>query len=1028
MKKVLTILAATMLIASSGFAQMARLQRAGESHAQLSASNPKFVNGLFHKASMNSATKDLTSPIWQDTMSYCLDEEFYTGVGTQTVGDTVYWGIMIEAASLVGRNNLTDVQFYVANGGQGTYTLAIYSGVTPTGTALFSQTLNVAASDTLTWKTVHFTTPVAITQGQPLWVVLQNSDVAYPAAAVAPNSYDNGKWVSLDGVQWMSVADAGVDATWMIRAISDTYTELPPYVELDGPQTVLLGSPAVFTATSPNTNNWSWTVNGTDANNSTNVLTYTFTTAGNNTVIVAAGNNAGTSYDTLNVNVIDCGDAISTFPYSENFEEENPCWLFVSADPANDDRIGVIPFEGEARQGTSVFAFSSYARANDYNQFLISPELDLGSDAMMIKFWYLGYRSNEWFRVLASSTTNDTAAFTTVLGNVTATSTQWTEVAYTLPAGTKYVAINYYANYQYYLYIDSLTIESLTAPEVTVYGLDNIKVGNPTQYTAATLLADTLAWYVDNTEVTGNGNSLSYTFTTAGTHAVVAKATNTVGFSTDTLYVEAFVCDTNTIPYAPSFDNGFGCWDTMSVRTHGAGWYSCAEEGIDFGQVFSMSAQNSFFGLMDLDIDNWLISPYIASATGDYEIAWQASTFDGTHPYDHYSVYIIAGTDTTQLFSETLAEADTLFGWRTVSLPASLNGNFRIAFRHHDTEGGYVLLLDSIQVRALTAPHVTLEGPATAEVGSQVTFTAVSGTATSYAWTIDGSAVNATGNTLTHTFDAVGTHTVAVTATNAAGNSQASATITTYTCDPVAAPWIEGFEGNTQCWNFITVDETSYGFYVSDNPQYAHAGSHNLFGTYSDYSDVDQWAISPVITMPADATNYKLSFYVYTTEYQGIQSNYEVRLSTGGNTIADFTTTLHSENSADANGYAQRVVDMSQYAGQSIRIAFHNITAMGGDAILFDDIELSNTVGIENVENSILRLYPNPASQMVSVNAEGIEGKVTVQIVDLNGRVMMEQQGSAQNYRFDVSTLSQGAYFVRMTSESVNAVSKLIVK
>ena len=119
---------------------------------------------------------------------------------------------------------------------------------------------------------------------------------------------------------------------------------------------------------------------------------------------------------------------------------------------------------------------------------------------------------------------------------------------------------------------------------------------------------------------------------------------------------------------------------------------------------------------------------------------------------------------------------------------------------------------------------------------------------------------------------------------------------------------------------------------------------------------------------------------------------------------------------------------MSSYAGQSIRIAFHNITAMGGDGLIIDDIELSNTVGIDEVENNVLSVSPNPASTMVSVSAAGIEGNVTVQIVDLNGRVMMQQQGAAQNFRFDVSNLAQGAYFVRMTGENVNAVRKLIVK
>ena len=137
---------------------------------------------------------------------------------------------------------------------------------------------------------------------------------------------------------------------------------------------------------------------------------------------------------------------------------------------------------------------------------------------------------------------------------------------------------------------------------------------------------------------------------------------------------------------------------------------------------------------------------------------------------------------------------------------------------------------------------------------------------------------------------------------------------------------------------------------------------------------------------------------------------------------------LYTEQDS-ARFYKQRIVDMSQYAGQTIRLAFRNLTPMGGDAMMFDDIEISNTVSINDVAaESKLDLYPNPASTTVNVSTEGIEGKVIVSIVDLNGRVMMQQQGNAQSFRFDVSTLVQGAYFVRLTGENVNAVRKLIVK
>ena len=1042
MKKTLTILAAAMLIASSGIAQMAKLQRLGESQARLSASNPKFMKSMRLSSSLN--TKDLTSPIWQDTMSYCLDEEFYTGVGTQTAGDTVYWAVMFEASSLVGRNNLTDVQFYIPNGGAGVYSLSIYSGIDPTGTALFNQTVTVAASDTLTWKTVHFTTPVAITQGQPLWVVLQNSDVAYPAAAVAPNSYDNGKWVSLDGVQWMSVADAGVDATWMIRAISDTYTVLPPAVDLAGPQIALLGSPVSFTATSPNTDSWAWSVDGNDASQSTNTLNYTFTTAGNHTVTVTATNTAGSATESIVVNVVDCSNAISSFPYNENFEEDNPCWLFVSADPANDDRTGVLPYE-EALQGSSVFTFSSYNDANDYNQFLISPELSLDNTSdYIVKFWYRGYRSTDSFRLLASTTTNDTSAFTTVIADLPTVATEWTEVAYQLPAGTKHFAIDYYGNYQYFLYVDSLTIEEMGAPLLTLTGDTTVGTGNEAHFAASASLAQTINWYVDGVQDATTGETFSHIFTTVGNHTVTARATNTHGYTEDSIIVNVFSCDDITIPYTPNFANGLGCWTSVSDSTEGFGWYTSAEMMQNpEGQVLSISAQNSFFGLYDVPVDNWLISPVITMpATGAYEIGWTVKPIEPTYAGDHYGVYVIVGNQQTLLFEETLNSSMTTFEERIAALPTTITGEFRVAFRHFNSMGGYALILGDIQLRTLSPAIVRLQGPTTVETNTPATFTAISSNADSYSWSVDGTAINQTGNVLTHTFSAAGNHTVTVTATNTIGSNNASLDVNAFSCDAVNAPYSQDFENPETfgCIRFVDADGDGYNWnldflrgYTDDNgypnPQ-GHNGSDGMAGSASWYNQAvltpDNWMMLPPIALP-EGSNWNLSWYEKGQDVEYFAEHYSVYVSTTGREVSDFTTAAYSGNTT--NDWIGRNVDLSGYAGQTVYIAFRHHNCSDMFFLDIDDIKVNTErVGINEVESSILAVSPNPASAMVSISADGIEGQVTVQIVDLNGRVMMQQQGNAQSFRFDVSTLAQGAYFVRLTGENVNAVSKLIVK
>jgi hypothetical protein len=88
---------------------------------------------------------------------------------------------------------------------------------------------------------------------------------------------------------------------------------------------------------------------------------------------------------------------------------------------------------------------------------------------------------------------------------------------------------------------------------------------------------------------------------------------------------------------------------------------------------------------------------------------------------------------------------------------------------------------------------------------------------------------------------------------------------------------------------------------------------------------------------------------------------------------------------------------------------------------------MTTEVGIDDVDNAAIALYPNPASSTVTLT--GIEGEATVTVVDMNGReVQTIKHSDNQAITIDVTGMAQGAYFVRITGERVNAIRKLIVR
>ncbi len=196
---------------------------------------------------------------------------------------------------------------------------------------------------------------------------------------------------------------------------------------------------------------------------------YAPTTAGNHTdsvVLSAAG--APNLALAVTGSSVDCSNY--PFPINEDFSAElTPCWQVFNADPNNPNEAGVD--QGE-------FVFTSYSTANDYTQYLITPELH-GTSDMLLSFDYYADPSTETFMVGYSSTTSDVSAFTWS-NEETATSTQATYYM-SLPAGTKYVAIKYTSDYMFWFVVDNLSIIDMpTTPtfNITTTSLDFGSISN----------------------------------------------------------------------------------------------------------------------------------------------------------------------------------------------------------------------------------------------------------------------------------------------------------------------------------------------------------------------------------------------------------------------------------------------------------------------------------------------------------------------------------------------------------------------
>ena len=85
-----------------------------------------------------------------------------------------------------------------------------------------------------------------------------------------------------------------------------------------------------------------------------------------------------------------------------------------------------------------------------------------------------------------------------------------------------------------------------------------------------------------------------------------------------------------------------------------------------------------------------------------------------------------------------------------------------------------------------------------------------------------------------------------------------------------------------------------------------------------------------------------------------------------------------------------------------------------------------SSVGIDGVEAAAVAIAPNPATEYAVVN--GVKAGSEVAVVDINGKMRLSGIAQSDMLTLDVSGLSAGVYFVRVSDGTETAVRKLIVK
>ena len=173
-------------------------------------------------------------------------------------------------------------------------------------------------------------------------------------------------------------------------------------------------------------------------------------------------------------------------------------------------------------------------------------------------------------------------------------------------------------------------------------------------------------------------------------------------------------------------------------------------------------------------------------------------------------------------------------------------------------------------------------------------------------------------------------------------------------------------------------------------------------------------SVATILTVNFVATGTMNAGNVYTAEISDAAGSFASPVSIG---------TLNSSASGNLTINAIAPGSLVAGTGYRIRVTASDPATTGGDNTT-DLVIDPCTSSINELDGATIGIYPNPTENSFAVASDSaIDGLV---ITDMNGRVVKTFEGGQNN--FDVSDLTEGVYFVKVTQNATVKMTRLVIR
>lgn len=117
----------------------------------------------------------------------------------------------------------------------------------------------------------------------------------------------------------------------------------------------------------------------------------------------------------------------------------------------------------------------------------------------------------------------------------------------------------------------------------------------------------------------------------------------------------------------------------------------------------------------------------------------------------------------------------------------------------------------------------------------------------------------------------------------------------------------------------------------------------------------------------------------------------------------------------------------SQDTLENVDLEFIHQVAKGSLGALSHFAVVQDNMNTNDQRSSVFQIFPNPADKSFTVKTNSLKSK-TVQLKDLTGKLVFENNSSEKELKVDTSYLSNGIYLLNYKDETSNSTQKIIVQ